>query len=79
MSAGIFIAQGFGGELGVNAATTEVSIKLDPKHITIDNTVTEELSKMVWPCKDKREPCNVDEFTQTKGYESSFVTGKKTE
>jgi len=79
LSKGIFIGKGFGGELGVNAATTEVTIKLDPKHITIDNTVTEELDKLVWPCKEKREPCNVDEFTQTKGYEASFVTGKKNE
>jgi len=67
LSKGVFIGKGFGGELGVNAATTEVTIKLDPKHIKIVNTVTEELSKLVWPCKDIREPCNFEQFTQTKG------------
>lgn len=79
VSKGMFVGKGFAGELGVNASKTEVTVKVTPKDITIDNTTTEDLSKLVWPCKDQREPCDVAKFTQTKGYDPAFVAGKKGE
>jgi len=79
VSKGEFVSKGFAGELGVNASTLEVTIKVSKKDITIDNTITEDLSKLVWPCKDQREPCDVTKFTQSRGYDSTWLAGKKTE
>ena len=67
VSKGIFVSQVFSGELGVNVSMIPLKMIVDKISISVGEKVTESLENMVWPCREKQNTCNPEEFFKSMG------------
>lgn len=76
---GVFRGKAFSGELSNQYSKDAQELLMDTTTISIGENISEILENMVWPCKEKKDPCTPTEFFKSKGYDPTFLQGKKTE
>lgn len=78
-SKAMFTVEAYSGELGVSVSMVAVTVTVDTKEFKVGEAISESIGNMVWPCRNKVNPCTPDEFFAADGYSAEFKAGIRLE
>lgn len=74
---GMFGTNAYSGELGVSVPMLAVQVSVDNTEFKVGELISESLGNLVWPCRSEVNPCKVDQFFKSDGYDPDFIKGVK--
>jgi len=74
---GMFGTNAYSGELGVSVPMVAVQVTVDNTAFKVGELVSESLGNLVWPCRSEVNPCKVEQFFKSDGYDPDFILGVK--